>query len=445
MPAQAAPSDKGENASPRPNGEVHMTRFKTFVACALVVSAVAPAAAEWSAPLLLDEDVWGDRAVAASPGPDGSIVFVWNTGEALVTQVRAANGTLGPIETLAAGGVGVKVAMDADGNALFAWLDRGRRVWARARSAAGVLGPAERISGEDAADLRVGMTPGGDAVVAWRRAVPDTSPVEYRVQMRARSAAGAWTIARTLRSGLVAALDLAVDPAGNAVAVWEEGDATRHLSRIFARVRAADGTLGDVHVVSSWRAAEPRVAAAADGTMVFAWSRKRGDFFVIETRALSAAGVLGEMDQLSVVPDDAFVDRAHSPDVGVAADGTAVYGWLRHHDTPLFQMKDSVHIRVRAADGRLGPLQTFVTGTSLSFSRASIAVAPDGSAVFVWRRETTSRVEAGFRSADGLLRTAGLLSNANGSPDVAMDASGNAVLLYAYGMSGSDLVAHFGP
>ena len=84
------------------------------------------------------------------------------------------------------------LAVDADGDALYTWQvsdGTNRRVQARARSAAGVLGRVRTVSaaGQDARDPQVAAEPDGDAVFTWAR----SDGTSFRVQARTRTAAGA--------------------------------------------------------------------------------------------------------------------------------------------------------------------------------------------------------------------------------------------------------------
>ena len=85
-----------------------------------------------------------------------------------------------------------RVAVDAEGDAVFAWLRSDGttfRVQARSRSSAGVLGAVQDISpaGQDTSEPEVAIDPLGNAVVAWTGSDGASSVV----QARARSAAGA--------------------------------------------------------------------------------------------------------------------------------------------------------------------------------------------------------------------------------------------------------------
>jgi hypothetical protein len=170
------------------------------------------------------------------------------------------------------------LAVDPSGDAVFAW--RGNdgtadRIQARARSAAGALSATQTLSdpGKNAYFPRVGVDLGGNAVFLWQR-----FDVENVVQVRARTAAGTLSTTQDLATGTGTAggvrAQLAVDPQGNALAVWENRDGTALCCMsVLARVRSADGTLGLTQALSTAGkdAQEPQVAVDPNGNAFAAW------------------------------------------------------------------------------------------------------------------------------------------------------------------------------
>jgi hypothetical protein len=211
----------------------------------------------------------------------GNAVFAWvlphydETGEEPIgvvqTRTRSPNGLLGSVENLSAPqlrAAAVDVAVDPDGDAVFAWLcgtcRQGNRVMARARSAAGALGPVETISspldprGYPSYPPEVRIDDDGDAVLVWSRFVSEGPPLPdpppdplpdpccYRIEARSRSNSGGLSQVRRLsRAGVDAPYPhLGVDGDGDAVVSWA-GD-----ERAWARTRSAAGALGPVTTLS---------------------------------------------------------------------------------------------------------------------------------------------------------------------------------------------------
>jgi hypothetical protein len=111
--------------------------------------------------------------------PAGNALIVWATfggaTDRIRARVRAPDGTLGPVENLAAGGnpQQPQVALDAAGNALVVWLRNdgaNDRVQARYRPAGGSFGAVRNLSpaGGNGDQPRVAFDPAGNAIVAWQ-------------------------------------------------------------------------------------------------------------------------------------------------------------------------------------------------------------------------------------------------------------------------------------
>jgi hypothetical protein len=191
----------------------------------------------------------------------GNAVFVWTllggSTDAIQTRARSAAGTLSATQTLSTSSLGEsnpQVAVDPNGNAVFTWQRydgtatcgaRGCfRAQARARSAGGVLSSIQTLSpgGQHAGGQQVGGDQNGNAVFVWGRR-DATTQCDFgssgcdRVQARTRSSGGVLGTVQTLSAPGQHARSpqVAVDPGGNAVAVWGRYDGTNW------RIQAAAG------------------------------------------------------------------------------------------------------------------------------------------------------------------------------------------------------------
>jgi hypothetical protein len=152
------------------------------------------------------------------------------------------------------------------------------RVQVRARSAAGTLTATQTLTpgGQNAFSPQLGVDQDGDAVFVW---------LENGVKTRARSAAGALSVVKTLAQPPIRGVSpqVAVDRDGNAVFVWARWDGTTDCSvygcvRIEARTRSAGGGLRPTHTLSApgQDAEVPQVAADPNGNAVAVWQRLDG-------------------------------------------------------------------------------------------------------------------------------------------------------------------------
>jgi hypothetical protein len=326
-------------------------------------------------PVLVGRDA-GQPLVAVDP--DGDAVFAWSRydGANYRVQVRArtAAGALSSVQTLSPSGQSSfvqDVAVDADGDATVLWSNSNNLVQARARSAAGVLGPVQdlNVPGPIGPQPQLGLDADGDAVFAWLHWDGSTN----RVQARARSAAGTLAPVQTLSAigEQATAPELAMESDGDALFTWSAGD------RIQARKRTAAGTLGSVQTVGPAGLATdvPQVTIDADGDAVFAWLRDDGANWRVQARRRTSGSSLSAVRNLSAPGLDAGWPR-----VDVDAGGDAVVSWQRidHGDVTVVQA------RQRAADGTLSAVQTLSDGEAAT-ELPQVAVAPGGDAIVTWQ------------------------------------------------------------
>jgi hypothetical protein len=348
-----------------------------------------------------------------------------------------------------------QVAVDADGDAVFTWTrydGANLRVQARTRSAAGTLSPVLTLSksGQNAENPQVAVDAGGDAVFVWRR----YDGANYRVQTRARSAAGTLSPVQTLSSsGQIAANPhVAVDADGDAVFTWQRFDGTDPGNfccfRVQARARSVAGTLSGVQTLSvaGQNASNPQVAVDADGDAVFTWDRWDATSSTccerIQARARSAAGTLSPVQTLSKSGQSATNQQ-----VAVDADGDAVFSWQRFDGTNPFGLPPCcyrVQTRARSAAGTLSAVQT-LSGLGRNGFGPQVAVDADGDAVFTWGSfdGATLRVQARARSAAGTLSAVQNLSDPGqnvSDTQVAVDADGDAVFAWVRSDGANDRV-----
>jgi hypothetical protein len=266
---------------------------------------------------------------------DGNAVAVWQRFDGTVDRIQAralsAAGAVGQIQTLSPAGRDTslpQIAFDADRNAVIVWRGRDAthdRIQARVRSAAGALSPIQNVSrvGQNTNDPQVAVDANGNAVVVWHR----TDIAHFQIQARARSAAGVLGPIRTLSQDGATQAQVGMDGAGNALAVWRRFNGIDF--RIEARALSAAGVLGPIHRLSpaGQEASDPQVAVGADGNAVAVWHRSISSAnFRIQGRTRSAAGVLGPLENISGA-DASFAQ------VVLDADGDAVAVWERFDGT----------------------------------------------------------------------------------------------------------------
>jgi len=462
-----------------------VVRLALLLLLPVLLALAAPGSAEaiWSAPVTLS----GAGQDASSPqvavDPNGNAVFVWQRydgttgcgGSACLrvqARARSAAGVLSATQTLSSSGQNAdlaQVGVDQSDNAVFVWRRKDGttgcggsgcfRIEARARSAAGVLSAPQLLSpqGRDANSPQVAVDQNGNAVFVWQRFGGGTGcggSACLLIEARARSAAGTLSSAQILSGpGQNAnSAQVAVDPNGNAVFVWQRYDGTTDCggfpcTQIQGRARSAAGALSATQALSATRQdplkyGRPQVAVDPSGNAVFVWARldaqsstscvfRQSGCFRVHARARSAAGALSTTQTLTAPGLDAFDTQ-----VGIDQGGNAVFVWLRNDGDggincgPVGFGCSVVHARARSAAGTLSATQTLSAGSPHSFG-PQVAVDQAGNAVFVWQRGGV--IEARTRSAAGALSATQTLSAAGQNadlPQVGVDQSGGAVAVW---------------
>jgi hypothetical protein len=207
---------------------------------------------QWEAPVRIKTDLMGGNASWPDIAIDtnGNAIAVWEQlgglGFVMSNRYDAGTGTWGTEEIV--GEIDVsrpQVAFDPNGNAITVWAgSNGMRVniWAnRYDAGTGTWGSGELIEtddGGDASEARIAFDSEGNAIAVWSQ----NSDMGTRDARSNRYAAGTgWGVAETIETHAEDAFgpQIAIDPNGNAIAVWE------HSSAMFAdNIRANRYTAG---------------------------------------------------------------------------------------------------------------------------------------------------------------------------------------------------------
>jgi hypothetical protein len=213
-------------------------------------------------------------------------------------------------------------------------------------------------------------------------------------------------------------------------AIWETFDGTH--DRIQAASRQAGGAFGPTQTFSNAVGStnNARLAVDPQGNALAVWS---GEDFE-GTKGLQAAfrpvgGTFGPPQTLS-----APGQNAGGAQVAFDAQGNAIAIWRRSDVT-----SDGTKVRIQAAfrptGGAFGPSQTLSAGNA---SFEVLAVNAQGNALVAWQGfdGASIRIQAAFRSSGGIfgppqaLSDAGAGQNDVGAPGIVLDAQGNAAAIW---------------
>jgi hypothetical protein len=232
------------------------------------------------------------------------------------------------------------VGVDADGDFVIAWHDpqdgSGYGVFARRFSAAGLaLGAVFQVNTYTTgvqSSARIASDSDGDFAIVWNSLGQDGS--SYGVFARRFSSAGTPLTAEIPVNSTTAnaqgAPDVAGDPDGDFVVVWESNLQDGSAFGIFARrFSSAGAPLGGEFRANSFTSnaqRAPAIDAEGDGDFVVVWVSLGQDgsaYGVFGQRFSSAGAPLGPEFQIN----STFTDDQTAPSVGVDADGDFVVAW----------------------------------------------------------------------------------------------------------------------
>jgi hypothetical protein len=220
---------------------------------------------------------------------------------------------------------------------------------------------------------RVAVDPAGTAVAVWE----DSSGGLGNVRAAVRPAGGAWGAPENVSGlGLIAGTpSVIVDATGTALAVWEEQGVTD--VRVVAAVRPAGGAWAASEEISGpgpGTAMGPQAAFDGAGNALVAWARTDGGEVQAETVERPAGGAWGLPETVSPAGRSVADVR-----IALAADGSAVAAW---------GSAGAVETTIRPPGGVWGEPEVVAPAPAdgATLGPARVALAPDRTAFVIWQR-----------------------------------------------------------
>jgi PKD domain len=285
-------------------------------------------------------------------------------------------------------------------------------------------------AGRDAEDPQVAVDPAGAAVAVWTR----FDGIHTIVQAAVRPAGGSWVPSGDLSvAGRDAEEpDVGIDAAGNAVAVWRRHDGSKYI--VQSATKPAGGAWQEpVNLSAAGETAkEPRLAVNAAGDAVAIWTRFDGLDFIVQAAVRPAGGGWQAALPLSAAGQD-----AEEPRVAIDSAANAVALWSRY---------DGSRFVVQSARRFAGtwekPLDVSAAGQNAE--EPQVALGSAGSAVAIWSRfdgaKDVVQAAAGSGGAWGPPADLSEAGKNAAEPQVAVDPAGNAVAVWTRQKSPSDVV-----
>jgi hypothetical protein len=268
-------------------------------------------------------------------------------------------------------------------------------------SGSGIWGTSVRLTGAGVSgdQPQVAVDPQGDATAVWTREIGRGNDV---IEAASKSRRSETWLAPAVLSGvgdLAGAAHVALDAAGNAVAVWQRWGA---CDEIEAAVRPADSSSWQAPVALSGGggtecAYVPRVAVDPEGNVTATWQSDRAGHGVIEADLRPATSAVWQ----APVALSSTVENATEPRLAVDARGDAIVVWEGSDGSG--QTIDA-DVRLTASGAWSIPAVLSVGGKMGIGEFPEVAVDASGDAVAAWDRSNGSSnyvVEASVGSTAG--------------------------------------------
>ena len=317
-----------------------------------------------------------------------------------------------------------KIAFDADGNAIAVWdQDDGilRNIWANYFDGA-AWGTAELIETDNADSAygpQIAFDAAGNAIAVWYQ--------DYDIWANYFDGAawGAAELIETDNAGDADSPKIAIDANGNAIAVWNQSDGTRY--NIWANYfdGAAWGTAELIETDNTGNAYYPKIAIDAAGNAIAVWYQFDGTRYNIWANYFDGAA----WGTAELIETDNAGD-AGGPQIAFDAAGNAIAVWYQDDGT-------RENIWANYFDGTdWGTAELIETDNAGYASIPQIAFDAAGNAIAVWVQSDGSRRNIWANYFDGAAwGTAELIETDNagdaGGPQIAVDATGNAIAVWA--------------
>jgi hypothetical protein len=383
-----------------PSGAAVAAWIRNDGADTLVQAAVRLPGGAWGAPVTISAAAQSATAPQLAVDAQGGAVVVWSRSDGVNTIIQASRRPPGgawsaPVDLSAAGrnAEQPQVAVDPAGNAIAVWRRTNGVNWIIQAATRPVLGawsaPVDvSASGQNAATPQVAIGTGGDALVVFTRTDADGYPIVQAADRPAGAGfVSVFTPAVDLSASQETALNpqVALDPAGNAAAVWRsDGGATV----VKAALRPAGGAWSVPQDLSrpGAQVRVPQVAFDAAGDVVAVWERGSGNGLAVQQSTRVAAGTWSSWTAPQTL---STTTPASAPQVAVAPDGDTAVVWQRNYGVG----NQVVQAAVRSGTGGAFSAPADISGSGQDALAPAVAVDPDGNVVAAWARgDGVSRV-----------------------------------------------------
>ncbi|MBQ24166.1 hypothetical protein [Alcanivorax sp.] len=279
-----------------------------------------------------------------------------------------------------------KIAFDGAGNAIAVWRQQTNsdlNIYANRYSAStGSWGTAELIESSAGAAVgqQIAVDNAGNAIAVWSQ----YDGANYNIYAnRYTASTGNWGTEELIESNSVAntlSPQIAIDSNGNAIAVWQQSDGIDES--IYAnRYTASTDSWGTAELIESGnngQAVESQIAFDSAGNAIAVWSQSDGGLSNIYSNRYTAGAGWGTAELIAT--GDA--DNATRPQIAIGSNGNAIVVWS---ELSALGAKVSIYAsRYTASTDSWGTEELIENSDDGHASDPQIAIDDDGNGVAVW-------------------------------------------------------------
>jgi hypothetical protein len=372
----------------------------------------------------------------------GNAIAVWSQWDGTTYSIYANRyvagsgwGTAQPIETGSGTALSPVVALDAAGNAIAVWTQSDgttNSIYANRYVAGGSWGAAELIetgsgaAGESIvmlhAPVQIAVDPAGNAIAVWNQQDGTTNSIYANRYV----AGNGWGTAELIETSTDVAVhpNVGIDASGNAIAVWmQRGDTT---SDIYANRYVAGSGWGTAQLLNTdgGFGYYPEIAVAASGHAMVIWPQKNGTYLDVRARRYAAGS---GWDATSQTIGTAKFTNMHK--VAMNAGGEAFAAWIGTDGT-----NQIMYANRFLPASQWGTAQALGAAVNAVYPQIAVDARGNALAVWIWDDYTSNAVCANrFTRAGGWTATqlCSVVVASATRPHLSINADGDAVAVWA--------------
>ncbi len=396
----------------------------------------------WSTEALIhSDDTWNAVVPEIAMDAEGNATAVWLQYDTPKLRSVWSNrytkgagwGTAERIENDDLDALRPRIAMDQNGNALAIWQqDDGTRfnTWSNRYTAGNSWGTAELI--ENAAfelswNPEIAISANGDALAAWSKSDGE----RYKIWFNRYTNDSGWGTAElivTNSTESTAAIDVAINANGDAIAVWMQYDGTNQ--NIWSSRFTTDSGWDKAELIETddaGSALHPKITIDANGNALVLWYQSDGTYYNIWFNRYTQSGGWGTASLI----ESENAGHAMYPQIAVDANGNALAVW--HQNDGIHYNTWSNRYKTDTGWGTATLIENDNTGDAF---KSQIAMDINGNALAVWYQSdgTNNNIWSNRYTLGSGWDIATLIENKSAGdakyPKIAIDANGNALAVW---------------